>query len=113
MKLSEAQFQSQIWDVARTFGWRAAHFPPSRNPRGGHMTAFAYNGKGWPDLVLCHPDRGLFVIAELKVKPNKPTLDQQRWIAALVAAGVDAQVWYPEDWPHIVDLLSNGAVKAS
>jgi hypothetical protein len=106
MKMSEKQFQNKIWDVAQRTGWKVAHFPPSRNPRGGHMTAVAYNGKGWPDLVLCHPGRGLFLIRELKVKPNKLTPEQTQWVLDLGNVEIDADVWYPEDWPGIVALLT-------
>jgi hypothetical protein len=105
MKMSEKQFQNKIWNLAQRTGWKVAHFPPSRNQRGGHQTAVAYDAKGWPDLVLCHPGRGLFLIRELKVKPNKLTPEQTQWLADLGNAEIDGDVWYPEDWDGIVALL--------
>jgi hypothetical protein len=40
---------------------------------------------------------------------RKPSKAQLRWLAALEAAGAEAYLWYPRDWPQIVQLLARPA----
>lgn len=55
----------------------------------------AGNRKGVPDIWLPVP-RGEFhgLVIELKVKPNKPTIEQVEWIEGLKAMGYKALVCY-------------------
>jgi hypothetical protein len=50
---------------------------------------------GWPDWVLIGPHGALF--RELKGSTGRTTAEQTRTLAAMVAAGLDADVWTPED----------------
>lgn len=106
VKLSEAEFQGRVIDLARALGWRVAHFRAVRVQRRDgttfHETPVAADGKGFPDLELVK-DR--LVKVELKVPPNEPTAEQQDWLAAYKRAGVEAYVLYPADWEKLVRIL--------
>lgn len=101
----EASFQSAVIAVARLHGWKVAHFRKARTKRGW-VTAVSADGQGWPDLLLCHPQRGLILARELKVPPNTTTPEQETWLCVLRACGVDARVWTPTDWVEIQRTLS-------
>lgn len=97
-KLTEAQWQSQVIQMARALGWMVAHFRPGMNSRGRWMTAVAGDGAGFPDLVLVHEKTGDTLFVELKrdgVKLKDPA--QLRWGAALGLQG-DYRVWRPADF---------------
>ena len=86
------------------YGWAVAHFRKARTSKGW-ITAVGADGKGWPDLFLCHPERGIAIARELKVPPNNITPEQQAWLRVLNATGVDARVWTPNDWAAIEHTL--------
>lgn len=83
--LTEAQFQRQVTDLAKTLGWRIYHPVVSR-----------LSVKGWPDLVLVR-ERVLY--RELKAANKQTTPEQDDWLASLAAAGQDVGVW----WPHMLE----------
>lgn len=91
----EKVFTLQVIDVARTYGWRVVHFDTARGHRGEYRTPYLGDGRGFPDIVAVRKDRVIW--AELKVPPNKPTLDQQAWLEALKAAGQEVYLWTPAD----------------
>lgn len=103
-KLSEAQFQRQVLELARFTGWRSAHFRTSRGNRGNYLTAVAGDGAGFPDLVLIR-DRVIF--RELKTDSGKLSPEQIAWGEALIAAGADFAVWRPADWRNIEVTLTS------
>lgn len=76
----EADFQHVIVELARSLGWLVYHPHDSRNSEGG-----------WPDLALCKPPR--FILAELKSRSGVISPDQERWLAALGASGIETHVW--------------------
>ena len=52
---------------------------------------------GWPDLVIKAPaGRAGVMFRELKKQRGRVTPDQQEWLDALTAAGMDADVWRPD-----------------
>ena len=91
--LAEKEFRQQVVDLARAcmwlvyFTWRSIHSPA-----------------GFPDLVLVRDVRCLF--RELKTEKGRTTDPQDEWLAALAAAGQDAKVWRPSDWPEIEATLT-------
>lgn len=91
---SEEEFQASVIDEARRQGWEPYH---------------TFNSKrsvpGFPDLVLI---RGpVLIVAELKVKKNKPTAAQEKWLALFAGVpGVRVFRWRPENWQDIVKELS-------
>ena len=113
-KLTEAEFTSQVIQLAKLHKWLVAHFRPGLTRKGRWITAMS-GDVGFPDLVLaksCQPiDRiaigaGRVVFAELKIPPNKPTAAQLDWLSVLTAAGVEAYLWTPNDWDEIEEVLA-------
>lgn len=85
-EMSEDALQTRVLLLAGSLGWLAYHTHDSRRSQAG-----------WPDLVLAHKKRPLLLIRELKSARGKVTPDQERWLALLAGAGVDAGVWRPVD----------------
>ena len=104
--MTEADFQRQVIDLARLYGWRCAHFRPAQNSHGQWRTPVAADGKGFPDLVLVR-DRVVFV--ELKAARGRATPEQREWLAALRHAGVEAYLWRPRDFDDLHDVLKETA----
>lgn len=91
--LTEDQFLLQVRGLAKLCGWLEYHTHDSR-----HST------RGFPDLILVRD--GVMLAVELKIPPDLPTPEQERWLAALERVpGVTACVWYPDDWPSIQNAL--------
>ncbi len=90
--IGEAAFQRAVTDLAEQHGWRWHHQQISKRSKSG-----------WPDLVLV---RHIVIVAELKVGKNGPTAAQSSWLDAFQAAGVDAYLWWPSDWPEVVKVLT-------
>lgn len=109
--MTEADFQRQVIDLAQLCGWRVAHFRAALRKDGSWRTPVAADGKGWPDLVLCHPRRGLCLFRELKTDTGELSPEQEVWLLTLAKSGCDAAVWRPSDWPKIKQWLSAGAVR--
>lgn len=97
----ETTFQRLIVEVARLHGWRAVHFPRSMSVNGRHLTAYAYDGKGWPDLVLVHDDLGI-LFREVKAESGRVSAEQTEWLRRLHNAGGDVGIWKPSDWQRIL-----------
>lgn len=51
---------------------------------------------GAPDLVMAGPDKMMF--RELKGSDTRVQVHQQHWLVKLQGAGMDAEIWRPEDW---------------
>lgn len=87
--VTEERFQAELLKVARWAGWKCYHCRDSRRSE-----------VGFPDLILI---RGpVLLVAELKVKKNKPTPAQERWLLAFEAIpGVRVRRWRPDDWEAI------------
>lgn len=92
-KLSEADFQRQVVELARLYGWRTYHTFDSRR-----------SDEGWPDLVLARPPT--LLVVELKAEAGRVSPAQARWLATLADCGIDARVWFPSDWPDIERTLA-------
>jgi hypothetical protein len=105
LKMSEADFQRQVIDLAHLHGYRVAHFRPAHNSRGDWRTPVAADGRGFPDLVLV--GRGQVIFAELKTERGRLTDDQTIWIGALGRAGANVHLWRPSDIDTIHHTLRN------
>lgn len=102
-KVTEAQFQQQVIDLAHIFGWRAAAFRAAQTGRGWR-TPVQGDGKGWLDLTLLRGNR--LIVAELKVGKNKLSPEQTDWLEAWRECPfVEAHVWRPEDLDDIAKVL--------
>lgn len=81
--------------LARTLGWRVAHFYPLLTHRGTWKTPVAADGKGFPDLLLV---RDRVVAIEVKGDGDRLRPEQKEWLSAFALAGVDALVVTPKMW---------------
>jgi hypothetical protein len=99
---SERDFQREVIQRAKSLGWFIFHALPGQG-RNKHLTLFI-GKRGFPDLVLCRPPRLLFV--ELKSEKGRLSKDQQEWLDALRACGVEVYVWRPSDLERITEILS-------
>lgn len=93
------ELQDAIVDEAHALGYIAAHFGAAQIRPGTFITKYAYDGKGFPDLVLVSPRRRRVVFLEVKGRGDRiRTVEQDSWIAALEAAGAEIHVVRPKDW---------------
>lgn len=100
--ISEADWQATVTDLAAVHGWRVFHARPARTARGW-ATPVAYDGAGFPDLVLV---RERVVFAELKSHRGKVTGDQQAWLDSLGRGGAEVYVWRPDDFEEVREVLA-------
>lgn len=101
-EITEDQFKRQVIELARTLGWRVAHFRPARTSHGWRTPVEA-DGAGFPDLLLVR-DRVVFL--ELKREKTRPTPDQVEWLRALVKAGAEAYIARPSDLTRVAEILA-------
>lgn len=112
----EAELQSAIIGLAHLLGYRVAHFRPARvkcyTCGGGERqtrppcrrcggtgwtwrTPVEADGAGFPDLFMVRPGRA--IMAEVKID-TKPTPEQQQWLEAAAAGGIEAHVFTLRLW---------------
>lgn len=91
--ITEKQFQAQVIQLAKLFGWLIYHTYDSRR-----------SVAGFPDLILLR--RGQMIVAELKVGKNRPTPDQTRWLAEFRRTPAQVFLWTPDDLDGITSALA-------
>jgi hypothetical protein len=112
-QMTESEFEQAVVDTAHVFGWKVVGHRPMRT-KHGWATGWKYDGTGWPDLTLAHPDRGLLITAELKPAKGRLSSEQIEWgdtlerLRATSDNHIRYYVWRPADWDDIVTLLSAG-----
>lgn len=105
----EGEFERIVADAARIyFGWYVFHVRAAIKAEGGWITPVSYDGEGYPDLHMLRPSTGHKVVAELKVKSNKPTEKQREWLEHFAWCDVPSFVWYPKDLEQIKQVLRFG-----
>lgn len=109
MTTLEKDWQRDIIQLARTLGWRVAHFRPAQTSKGWR-TAVAADGAGFPDLVLV---RDRIVYAELKNERGRVTEEQAEWRAALEVAGAEFYLWRPDDLDDVMAVLMHRERRAA
>jgi len=91
-------------EYAQALGYMVAHFRPGQVKPGVFVTNVAYDGKGFPDLVLVGRLRLIFVECKGKgIRALRP--DQEVWVEALRRTGNEVYVWNPGDWKDIEEVL--------
>lgn len=96
LKMSEAELQKAIIELAKRLGWRVHHTTSASVRPGAYVTPLQGH-RGFPDLVLLRPPRVVF--AELKVKKNRLSQDQAVWLNGLQhSTGVAGYEWREADW---------------
>jgi hypothetical protein len=91
----EGVLLAKVRRVALDNGWLFHHV---RNSRGCDP--------GFLDICCVKPGQPL-LIAELKSREGKLTLEQMQWMEFLrQAQGIETYLWRPADWPTIQHLLT-------
>lgn len=90
----EAAFQSQVVQLAQTFGWLVQHTRPAK--QGDRWLTPIQGDAGFPDLVLAHPVRGI-IFAELKSATGALSEAQYLWGHTLREGGGEWRIWRPSD----------------
>lgn len=109
--LTEQQFQQWVVDLARLRGWLVWYQPDwvyrliVRDMRQRRV-ARDWPDAGFPDLWLVHPASGRLLVLECKAEAGTVRKEQKAWLAALVAAGVDARVVRPRHRDEVEALLA-------
>lgn len=98
---NEALFLDQVCTIARLQGWLVFHPTPHRVGTASWRT----DGKGFPDLVLCHMDRGT-IFAELKTNDGRLSEEQKQWGYRLTQHS-EYHVWRPRDLETIAQRLGS------
>lgn len=88
---TEGELQGRVEALLLGAGWLVAHVRDARRQR---LT-------GLPDVIAVHPTRRRLLALELKTRRGRVTPEQQAWLDALAAAGVEARVVRPADWPSL------------
>ena len=101
--VNEKLFQEQVIRLAQMNGW--LHFHPA--PHQVRPGVFRSDGKGFPDLVLAHRERGV-IMAELKTADGKLSLNQVKW-ANHISPWVEHYVWRPAQLEMIAERLGRKA----
>lgn len=96
--MTEAEFQSNVTQLAATLGWHIHH------DRGDYRECIGGDA-GFPDLVLARAGRVIF--AELKSATGHLTPSQADWLTQLGSGQtVETYLWRPADIDEIAKLLS-------
>lgn len=97
-RMSGAEFQRQIAELAHIYGWEWVHFRPAQTARGWRTPVEGPLGKGWPDLFLAHPRKRRLLAVEIKRElGDSLTPEQTAVLHTLAAAGLETVVWRPSD----------------
>ena len=94
--VSERDFERAVIQLAKLHGWLVHVERPAQTNKGWRTPI--QGDSGWVDLILVR-ERVLF--RELKTDRGRVTPQQQEWLERLQAAGADAGIWRPSDWPDI------------
>lgn len=116
--ISEKAFQTQVCQLGTRCGWKWWHFHDSRRQVGSKLVGDK-DAAGFPDLVMCHPSRGV-VFVELKSADGRVAAEQRAALEHLAVAAMAmaangaataktrVHLWRPEDWPVVQELLVFG-----
>lgn len=93
--MREADFATQLVDLANRCGWKHCHV--RRTIGKGRRWTTGTSVKGWPDYYLWHPQAQDSLFVELKANDGHLSPDQVEVIASLRKAGLEVHVWAPRD----------------
>ena len=103
LKISEAEFQRQVIDIAIWNNWLIDHTPPMRSAKGAIFTG-GLTGK--TDLVLFSLKGKGIIYAELKSETGKLSPAQAVFKNVIIDNGGEYYLWKPSDLPFIMERLS-------
>jgi len=105
MAMSEAEFTTLVIQMAKTFGWLVHHQRPGRMADGRWRSSIQGH-KGFPDLVLAHPQKYKLYFVELKSETGKLSTEQEYWRDAIcVSLPYHWAIWRPSDIDTIEEVL--------
>lgn len=93
LTMSGKVLQDSIVEMAHFRGWIVAHFTAAQI-NGAWRTPYAYDTKGFPDLILV---RERLIAAEVKGDGDSLRKEQREWLAALDGASVETYTWTRAD----------------
>lgn len=93
--MTERQWQGNVEDLLRLYGWRWYHTHDSRR-----------SNPGYPDLTCVHALARRVLFLELKTEKGRATAEQNAWINDLRAAGQAAHIVRPRDLDLVHSLLN-------
>lgn len=99
--ITEAEHSRAIEDALTLFGWRWTHFRTSWT-RGRWRTPVS-GDPGFPDYLAVRGGRVLAI--EAKREAGRLTPEQEAWLAALEAAGVETHVVRPSGLEAFLETL--------
>src|SRR5258708_7888899 len=89
--MSEDELLTGLLDAAAAGGWLTHHI--RRTDLG-----LEQGNVGLPDVIAVHRERRAIVVIETKSAIGRVEREQQRWLDAFRAAGIDARVVRPADY---------------
>ena len=96
-RVTGKEIQDGIAALARMKGWKVAHFSPGRvGPKDSWITNYAYDSKGFPDLLMLRAGR--IVAIEVKGSGDSVSAAQLEWLNVLRDAGAQTFIVGPTDW---------------
>ena len=96
--MTEAQLLAAVRQLGRRTGWALTY----------HTHDSRKSEPGWPDLVLCHPRRCRILFIELKTETGQTTPEQDSWLIALAACGLEVATWRPSDLDDEIPAVLTG-----
>lgn len=84
----EETLQHHCLQLAGLLGWELTY----------HTLDSRGSGKGFPDLVLVHPEKKRVLWLELKAEGERAKPEQVRWAEALTACGQEHHFVWPSDY---------------
>lgn len=93
--MTEKDLERAIAEMARFLGFMVFHARPAQSNKGWR-TPVAYDGKGFPDLLLVGNERVIFL--EIKTDVGRVSPDQSRWSEQIIQSGGEYFLLRPNDW---------------
>ena len=108
--VTEADFLRSVIDLAHLCGWESYHPRAGRTLDSWRTPGMGSMAKGFPDLVLAHPDQHRLLFIELKTDTGRHTVDQERVLDLLARVatdcrGVEVYTFRPRDWESLEAVL--------
>ena len=92
--MNEKQFSQTFKELAKTLGWRRAHFRFAWTEKGWRTPVEA-DGEGFPDWLLLRDTR--CIVVELKSDEGNVSNAQYDWLNAFDDAGIEWHIFRPLD----------------
>ena len=100
---TEAEFQTQVIDLAHRYGWFVSHQRPAQI--AGRWMTPVQGDAGAPDLLLAHPRHGVLLV-ELKTDTGRLSPEQVKWGKAIEGSTNLYRLWRPIDLAEIINTLA-------